>query len=171
MPVKINYSTCVRIFLCIINFFMWLAGVLTLAFGAFLKLSKYIQYTLDPVSSKKFIIQTPTDLRFSNFAYIIMCFGAVLILISVLGTCGAKSDTFTNRLCITVYGICVLILIGFQLSFYFLFISGVRTSSDYFNRLKTDFHESLLSIFKSAIVPDQASYEKVAKNNQNFQKV
>lgn len=68
-------TACLRLTIVITDFVLWLIGIAILAVGSFLKLSNYIQYTLDPTSSKLVKVTTETDIQFNNFSWLLIAIG------------------------------------------------------------------------------------------------
>ena len=72
-------ATCLRLTIVITDFILWLLGIAVLAVGSFLKLSNYVQYTLDPTTSRLLEYETDSDLQFSHFSWLLIIVGIVLI--------------------------------------------------------------------------------------------
>ena len=105
------------------------------------------------------MVSTATDRHFDQLAWILVLFGALLILISVIGTCGLKSDNTTNQACTAIYGVVILLIATSQILFYLIFIYHIQPSrTSYFSELRDDLNLSLQAVFKAAIIPDRNEY-------------
>ena len=79
------------IYLVAVNFIFWLLGVLLVAIGCFLHISKYIQAILDPDTSELLIANSSYDENFTALSYALISTGLFFIFLSVIGSCGLRS--------------------------------------------------------------------------------
>ena len=153
-------ATCLRLTIVINTFILWIIGILSLASGCFLKLSHYVQYTLDPNTSSLILSTNEFDSYFSSFAWFLILLGLFTILTAILGACGVGTGQFS----LIVYSLLIFILL-FGQTFIFLVYSGYVETEKYDNFNESQqvsvvqslsyiplyLNLSLLSIFKSAL--------------------
>ena len=157
-------ATCLRLTIVITDFILWILGISILAIGSFLKLSNYVQYTLDPTTSRLLEYTTQTDLQFNHFSWVLIILGIIFVFTAILGACSVNNGQYL----LVFYSCLVLCLMLLQTSL-FLIYSGYlgRKDSDLknlsgfyentiFTKIPTYLDNSFRAIFRSALNLDKS---------------
>jgi len=98
-------KTCAKVLLIIFNIFFWLTGIALLGFGIYLAVDRSLEFLQGFVS--------PYDPLLQRAGYVLCGVGSAILLIGFCGCCGAWQE---NVCLLSIYAICVAIIMCAELA-------------------------------------------------------